>query len=134
MRPTSTLDADVLDRIDEIVPPGTNFNRADAGVHQPQSLSRRGRRRVGPLIREPIQRLVGLLRAGAAARRTRRGWRADLVAGLTRGSRSALPLALAFGITTGMGAEPFVAGGGLAGLVAGVYGWLQRPGPDRPAP
>ena len=26
-----TLDADLLDRIDEIVPPGTNLNPADAG-------------------------------------------------------------------------------------------------------
>ena len=30
-----TLDADVLDRIDEIVPPGTNVNPADAGWQNP---------------------------------------------------------------------------------------------------
>ena len=29
------LDDDVLDRIDEIVPPGTNLNPADAGWHSP---------------------------------------------------------------------------------------------------
>ena len=34
-RPTSTLDDDVLDRIDEIVPPGTNFTWADAGYSPP---------------------------------------------------------------------------------------------------
>ena len=33
--PTSTLDDDVLDRIDEIVPPGTNFTWADAGYSPP---------------------------------------------------------------------------------------------------
>ena len=30
-----TLTADVLDRIDEIVPPGTNLNPADAGWSNP---------------------------------------------------------------------------------------------------
>jgi aryl-alcohol dehydrogenase-like predicted oxidoreductase len=30
-----TLDAALLDRIDEIVPPGTNFSRADAGWTPP---------------------------------------------------------------------------------------------------
>jgi hypothetical protein len=30
-----TLDADTLDRIDEIVPPGTNFSWADAGYTPP---------------------------------------------------------------------------------------------------
>ena len=29
------LDADVLDRIDEIVPPGTNFSSSDAGYQPP---------------------------------------------------------------------------------------------------
>jgi len=40
-----TLDDDVLDRIDELVPPGANINEADAGW-RPQGLSRRVRRRV----------------------------------------------------------------------------------------
>ena len=41
--PTSSSTDDVLDRIDEIVPPGTNFNWADAG-YTPAD----GRRRRGP--------------------------------------------------------------------------------------
>ena len=32
---TRTLDPELLDRIDEIVPPGTNFNYADAGYDNP---------------------------------------------------------------------------------------------------
>src|SRR5438105_6239096 len=38
------LSNDVLDSIDELVPPGTNINPADAG-YQPPSLSRKARRR-----------------------------------------------------------------------------------------
>ena len=39
-----TLSDDVLDRIDEIVPPGTNLNATDAGWQNP-ALSRGARRR-----------------------------------------------------------------------------------------
>ncbi|GAC1338665.1 MAG: aldo/keto reductase [Candidatus Dormibacteria bacterium] len=39
------LSADVLDRIDEIVPPGTNFNSADAGYLPPSLADSAGRRR-----------------------------------------------------------------------------------------
>jgi aryl-alcohol dehydrogenase-like predicted oxidoreductase len=39
------LGADVLDRIDEIVPPGTNFNWADAGYTPPSIADARQRRR-----------------------------------------------------------------------------------------
>jgi aryl-alcohol dehydrogenase-like predicted oxidoreductase len=39
------LSDDVLDRIDEIVPPGTNFTWADAGYAPPMVASRRARRR-----------------------------------------------------------------------------------------
>ena len=39
-----TLSSDVLDRIDEIVPPGTNLNATDAGWQNP-ALSRGARRR-----------------------------------------------------------------------------------------
>ena len=39
------LDADVLDRIDEIVPPGTNFTWADAGYSPPMITDSRTRRR-----------------------------------------------------------------------------------------
>ena len=37
-----TLDAATLDRIDEIVPPGTNFSWADAGYTHPASPTRPG--------------------------------------------------------------------------------------------
>ncbi len=40
-----TLSADVLDRIDEIVPPGTNFSWADAGYTPPSIANPRLRRR-----------------------------------------------------------------------------------------
>jgi len=40
-----TLDADVLDRIDEIVPPGTNFSWADAGYTPPGVANPTPRRR-----------------------------------------------------------------------------------------
>jgi aryl-alcohol dehydrogenase-like predicted oxidoreductase len=40
------LERDLLDRIDAIVTPGTNFNPTDSG-YQPRSLSRRSRRREG---------------------------------------------------------------------------------------
>ena len=40
-----TLTADVLDRVDEIVPPGTNFTWADAGWTPPAISSARLRRR-----------------------------------------------------------------------------------------
>jgi aryl-alcohol dehydrogenase-like predicted oxidoreductase len=39
-----TLSADLLDRIDEIVPPGTNLNPADAGLQNP-ALAPSARRR-----------------------------------------------------------------------------------------
>jgi aryl-alcohol dehydrogenase-like predicted oxidoreductase len=42
--PAVTLDADLLDRIDEIVPPGTNFSWADAG-YMPPSIERPWTRR-----------------------------------------------------------------------------------------
>jgi aryl-alcohol dehydrogenase-like predicted oxidoreductase len=39
------LDDDLLDRIDEIVPPGTNFTWADAGYSPPMIADPRARRR-----------------------------------------------------------------------------------------
>ncbi|MCU0260238.1 MAG: SulP family inorganic anion transporter [Ilumatobacteraceae bacterium] len=54
----------------------------------------------------------------AALRRT---WRADLVAGLTVGV-VALPLALAFGITSGLGADAGLITAIVAGLVAAIFG------------
>jgi SulP family sulfate permease len=50
-----------------------------------------------------------------------RSWRRDVVAGLTVGV-VALPLALAFGITTGLGAEAGIVTAIVAGLVAAVFG------------
>lgn len=50
-----------------------------------------------------------------------RSWRADLVAGATVGV-VALPLALAFGITSGLGAEAGLVTAIVAGLVAAVFG------------
>ena len=41
-----TLTDELLDKIDEIVPPGTNFNRADSG-YTPPSLASAWRRRRG---------------------------------------------------------------------------------------
>ena len=61
--PTSTLDADVLDRIDEIVPPGTNVNPADARLAEPgaraggaAALSAAGRAGIRPLMAGPGDR------------------------------------------------------------------------------
>jgi hypothetical protein len=39
------LDDDVLDKIDEIVPPGTNFTWADAGYSPPMVADPKARRR-----------------------------------------------------------------------------------------
>jgi sulfate permease, SulP family len=50
-----------------------------------------------------------------------RSWRGDVVAGATVGI-VALPLALAFGITTGLGAEAGIVTAIVAGLVAAVFG------------
>jgi sulfate permease, SulP family len=51
----------------------------------------------------------------------RGSWKVDVVAGLTVGV-VALPLALAFGITSGMGAKPGLVTAIVAGLVAAVFG------------
>ena len=70
--------------------------------------------------------LVGRVRRAAAPpRATTRGcarsWRGDVVAGVTVGV-VALPLALAFGITTGLGADAGLMTAIVAGLVAAVFG------------
>ena len=44
---TSRSTTDVLDRIDEIVPPGTNFNPSDSGYQPPMVADPRTRRRHG---------------------------------------------------------------------------------------
>ena len=50
-----------------------------------------------------------------------RSWRGDLIAGVTVGV-VALPLALAFGITAGLGADAGLITAIVAGLVAAVFG------------
>jgi len=62
-----------------------------------------------------------LLPRAADYRGLRQSWRGDLVAGVTVGV-VALPLALAFGITTGLGARAGLITAIVAGLVAAVFG------------
>ena len=61
---------------------------------------------------------------------TKRTWRFDLVAGLTVGI-VALPLALAFGVSSGVGAEAGLITAIIAGLVAAIFGGsnIQVSGP-----
>jgi SulP family sulfate permease len=66
-------------------------------------------------------RLVALLPRAADFAGLRTGWRADVVAGLTV-AVVALPLALGFGITTGLGAQAGLTTAIVAGLVAAVFG------------
>ncbi len=63
-------------------------------------------------------------------RATKRTWRADLLAGVTVGI-VALPLALAFGVSSGAGAEAGLVTAIVAGLVAAVFGGsnIQVSGP-----
>ena len=75
-------------------------------------------------------RLTGLLPRRSDYAGFRHSWRADLVAGLTVGV-VALPLALAFGITTGLGANAGLITAIVAGFVAAIFGGsnLQVSGP-----
>lgn len=75
-------------------------------------------------------RFTGLLPRRADYAGLRRHWRDDLVAGLTV-AVVALPLALAFGITTGLGAGAGLTTAIVAGVVAAVFGGsnLQVSGP-----
>jgi SulP family sulfate permease len=66
-------------------------------------------------------RLRALLPRAADYSGFRRGWRADVVAGLTV-AVVALPLALGFGITSGIGARAGLITAIVAGLVAAVFG------------
>ncbi|MFT4231139.1 MAG: SulP family inorganic anion transporter [Microbacterium sp.] len=63
----------------------------------------------------------GLLPAASDYRALRRTWRGDLVAGLTVGI-VALPLALGFGVSSGLTAEAGLVTAIVAGLVAAVFG------------
>ncbi|CAN5616208.1 SulP family inorganic anion transporter [soil metagenome] len=68
-----------------------------------------------------IGRLTGLLPRGSDYAGLRRSWKSDVLAGLTVGV-VALPLALAFGITTGLGANAGLVTAIVAGFVAAVFG------------
>ncbi len=67
------------------------------------------------------QRVVALLPRPADYAGLRSSWRGDLLAGVTVGV-VALPLALAFGITSGLGADAGLITAIVAGLVAAVFG------------
>ena len=64
---------------------------------------------------------ASLLPSTADYRDLRRTWRGDLLAGITVGI-VALPLALAFGVSSGAGAEARLVTANIAGVVAAVFG------------
>lgn len=68
-----------------------------------------------------IDRILALLPRPGDYAGLRTSWRGDIVAGVTVGV-VALPLALAFGITTGLGADAGLITAIVAGLVAAVFG------------
>jgi sulfate permease, SulP family len=70
---------------------------------------------------QPAHALRSLLPSAADYREVRRSWRGDLVAGVTVGI-VALPLALAFGVSSGAGAESGLVTAIIAGVVAAVFG------------
>jgi SulP family sulfate permease len=78
----------------------------------------------------PLRYLRSLLPSWADYRAVKRTWRGDVVAGITVGI-VALPLALAFGVSSGAGAEAGLITAIVAGLVAAVFGGsnIQVSGP-----
>ena len=78
----------------------------------------------------PIRYVRPLLPGADDYREARRTWRGDLIAGLTVGI-VALPLALAFGVSSGAGAQSGLITAIVAGLVAAVFGGsnIQVSGP-----
>lgn len=74
--------------------------------------------------------LGSLLPSWRDYRSVRRTWRGDLIAGLTVGI-VALPLALAFGVSSGAGAESGIVTAIVAGVIAAVFGGsnIQVSGP-----
>jgi SulP family sulfate permease len=78
----------------------------------------------------PLRYVRPLLPSRQDYRGTPRTWRGDLVAGITVGI-VALPLALAFGVSSGAGAEAGLITAIVAGLVAAVFGGsnIQVSGP-----
>ena len=77
-----------------------------------------------------IRYITSLLPSWADYRSVKRTWRGDLLAGVTVGI-VALPLALAFGVSSGAGAEAGLITAIVAGLVAAVFGGsnIQVSGP-----
>ncbi|WP_455132388.1 metalloregulator ArsR/SmtB family transcription factor, partial [Microbacterium aurum] len=88
------------------------FARVTATV--PQAISGPGWRRIAAYLRD----LAPSRADYAGARRT---WRGDLLAGLTVGI-VALPLALGFGVSSGVGAEAGLVTTIVAGVLAAVFG------------
>ena len=78
----------------------------------------------------PAKYLASLLPTWRDYRSLKRTWRGDLIAGVTVGI-VALPLALAFGVSSGAGAEAGLVTAIVAGLVAAVFGGsnIQVSGP-----
>src|SRR5512142_992781 len=68
-----------------------------------------------------MKRLLQLLPQRADYANLPRSWRNDITAGITVGV-VALPLALAFGVTTGLGASAGLTTAIVAGFVAAVFG------------
>lgn len=78
-------------------------------------------RAIGATLGAAVRGVRALLPSTADYRGLRRSWRGDILAGLTV-AIVALPLALAFGITTGLGAAAGLTTAIVAGLVAAVFG------------
>ena len=78
----------------------------------------------------PVRYLQSMLPSRADYRPLRRTWRGDLIAGLTVGI-VALPLALAFGVSSGAGAESGLITAIVAWIVAAIFGGsnIQVSGP-----
>jgi SulP family sulfate permease len=72
-------------------------------------------------LSEGIRELRGFLPGRDDYRGLRRSWRSDVMAGVTV-AIVALPLALAFGITTGLGAEAGLTTAIVAGVVTAIFG------------
>jgi Sulfate permease family len=79
--------------------------------------------RVGPDLRS---RFTGLLPTRADITAVRRNPRRDLVAGITVAA-VALPLALAFGVASGLGAQAGLATAVVAGIAGHCHNSLDRP-------
>ncbi len=78
----------------------------------------------------PVRYLRSMLPSWADYRSVKRTWRGDLIAGITVGI-VALPLALAFGVSSGAGAASGLVTAVVAGIIAAVFGGsnIQVSGP-----